>query len=151
MKKFKFSLDSVLSYKQQILDTLQAEHSAILAQVREKEEELTRRWADYRSYNEEFQGKAVYGLPITDVRMYQSTLRAMERGIQLATAQLEELKKKEEAKRAEVVEARKESTSIEKLKDKKLTIYHKEEAKNEERFIEEFVNMTRIVGSAGTS
>ena len=88
MKKFKFSLDGVLSYKQQILDSLQAEHSAILAQVREKEEELTQRWADYRSYNEEFQRKAVYGLPITDVRMYQSTLRAMERGIQLATAQL---------------------------------------------------------------
>ena len=31
MKKFKFSLDSVLSYKQQVLDALQGEHDDILA------------------------------------------------------------------------------------------------------------------------
>ena len=37
MKKFKFSLDSVLSYKQQVLDSLKGEHAAILAQVRAKE------------------------------------------------------------------------------------------------------------------
>lgn len=150
MKKFKFSLDNVLSYKQQILDSLLAEHGAILAQVRAKEDELAQRWTDYRNYNEEFRQKAEYGLSIIDARMYESTQRAMERAIQQATAQLEELKKKEEAKRTEVVEAKKESTSIEKLKDKKLALYHKEEAKSEERFIDDFVNMTRITGNAGT-
>ena len=40
MKKFKFSLDSVLSYKQQVLDALQGEHAALLAQVRAQEEVL---------------------------------------------------------------------------------------------------------------
>ena len=34
MKKFKFSLETVLEYKQQVLDSLQAEHGAILARVR---------------------------------------------------------------------------------------------------------------------
>ena len=34
MKKFRFSLETVLEYKQQILDSLQTEHGAILAQVK---------------------------------------------------------------------------------------------------------------------
>ena len=42
MKKFKFSLDSVLSYKQQVLDALKGEHAAILMRVREQEERLER-------------------------------------------------------------------------------------------------------------
>lgn len=149
MKKFKFSLDSVLSYKQQILETIQAEHAAIVARVRNQEDELAQRWKEYYDCNESFQEKMARGLPVTDALMYQSTLRAMEREIQNATLRLEELKKEEEAKRAEVVEAKKESTSIEKLKDKKLATYRKEEAKSEEQFIEEFVSMTRLVGSAG--
>lgn len=151
MKKFKFSLDSVLSYKQQILDALQAEHGVILAQVREKEEELNQLWVDYRSWNEEFQKKAARGLPVTEVLIYQSTLRAMEREIQQTTTRLEELRQEEEAKRAEVVEAKKDSTSIEKLKDKKLALYRKEESKYEERFVEEFVSMTRLADSASVS
>lgn len=149
MKKFKFSLDSVLSYKQQILDALQAEHGVIVARVRGKEEELEREWQEYHQCNQEFQQKMGLGLPVTDALMYQSRLRSMEREIQRTTQELDELKKIEEAKRAEVVEAKKESTSIEKLKDRKLREYHKEEAKGEERFIEEFVTMTRLAGGAG--
>ena len=37
MKKFRFSLETVLDYKQQVLSALQAEHGAILAQVRDQE------------------------------------------------------------------------------------------------------------------
>ena len=44
MKKFKFALDSVLSYKQQVLDALKGEHAAILAQVREQEEAVEAAW-----------------------------------------------------------------------------------------------------------
>ena len=35
MKKFFFPLDTVLSYKEQVLDGLKAEHARILAKVRE--------------------------------------------------------------------------------------------------------------------
>lgn len=149
MKKFKFSLDGVLSYKQQILDALQAEHGALLAQVRIKEDEIAKYWYDYRQFNNAYQNEVKKGLPVTEVLMYQSRLRAMEREIQRETLILDELKKKEDAKRAEVVEARKESASIEKLRKKKLIAYHKEEAKNEEQMIEEFVSMTRFAGNGG--
>ena len=54
MKKFKFSLDTVLDYKQQVLDALKGEHAAILAQVREQENALENVWQSYRSCNEEY-------------------------------------------------------------------------------------------------
>ena len=145
MKKFKFSLDSVLSYKQQILDALRGEHAALLAEVREQEDLLERCWQNYRDYNEEFRERSRIGLPLTEALLYQTNLRGMEREIQQETAILEEKRKKEEEKREEVVEAKTETTSIEKLKEKKLRAYQKAEAKSEELFIEDVVNMTRIL------
>ena len=38
MKQFRFSLETVLDYKQQALDSLRAEHGASLAQVRAQEQ-----------------------------------------------------------------------------------------------------------------
>ena len=37
MKKFFFPLDTVLRYKEQVLDSLKAEHARILAKIRECE------------------------------------------------------------------------------------------------------------------
>ena len=75
--------------------------------------------------------------------MYQSALRAGELEIQVETQRLEELQAEEEKRREAVVEAKKETSSIEKLREKKLDAYHKAEAKSEELFIEEFVSSTR--------
>lgn len=148
MKKFRFSLDNVLSYKQQILDSLQAEHGLITAQVRAQEERVAECWSAYRACGVEYQERASVGLVMMDAMMYQTRLRAMEREIQQETERLEELRKQEEAKRAQVVEAKKDSTSIEKLREKKLSAYHKEAAKDEERQIEDFVSLTRLTSQA---
>ena len=150
MKKFKFSLDSVLSYKEQMLDVLKGEHAVLLGEIRAQEERLADCWARYRAYNEEYCRRSREGLPITEALICQSSLRAMEREIQQETTNLETLRTKEEKKREEVVEARKETSSIEKLKEKKLTDYRKAEAKSEELFVEEFVSMTRLMEAPGT-
>ena len=55
------------------------------------------------------------------------------------------LRKQEEAKRAEVVEAKKETSSIEKLREKKLENYNKAIQKSEEAMIDEFVTTKRIM------
>ena len=39
MKRFKYSLENVLHYKEQILDSIKAEHGTLLAQIRKKEAE----------------------------------------------------------------------------------------------------------------
>ncbi|MBD5084743.1 MAG: flagellar export protein FliJ [Clostridiales bacterium] len=149
MKKFKFALDSVLSYKEQVLESLQGEHAAILAQVREQEEVLEAVWQDYRDCNEEYRQRKTEGLSIVDAMLYQNGLRALEAEIQQETQRLEELKKQEEAKRQEVVDAKIDTSSIEKLKDKKRELYNKEVAKSEELLIDEFVSSARARASIG--
>ena len=72
----------------------------------------------------------------------------MQQRILLEEGKLKKLRKREELKRNEVVEARKEKASIEKLKEKKLVQYNKEVLRSEELFIEEFVsNKMSVQGS----
>ena len=144
MKKFKFSLDTVLSYKQQVLEALQGEHALALAAVREQETLLENLWQQYRDYNAEYRRRAEEGLPLTEALMYQNGLRAAEQEIQRETQRLEELRAEEEKRREKVIEAKKDTSAIEKLREKKLDAYHKAEAKSEEAFIEEFVSTMRV-------
>lgn len=147
MKKFKFSLDSVLSYKQQVLDALKGEHAAILAQVREQEEVLEAVWKAYRDCNEEYRQRKAEGITVTDAMFYQNGLRVLERDIQRETEKLEALRRKEEKKRQEVVDAKIDTSSIEKLKEHKLEDYRKAEQKAEEQRIEEFVSTARAMAA----
>ena len=149
MKKFKFSLDSVLSYKEQVLEALQGEHAVILAQVREQEGVLEAVWQNYRDCNEEYRQRKTEGLTIMDAMFYQNGLRVLENDIQRETDKLEELKKQEEAKRQEVVDAKIDTSSIEKLKEKKLELYNKAVQKSEEFLIDEFVSSARAGAGIG--
>jgi len=147
VKKFKFSLETVLSYKQQILESLQTEHAAIIAEVHNQEELLENLKNSYYAYSEEYRNRSAEGIAITDALAYQANLRAREREIKAETEHLAELRKQEEAKRMEVVEAKKDTSSIEKLREKKLNTYNIAIAKGEEQFIEEFVSSRRSVAA----
>ena len=148
MKKFKFSLETVLDYKDQVLNSLKNEHGILLAAIREQEEVLDEVWRRYREYNEEFCERKRSGMTAMDAVMYQSALRAQEMEIQRETEKLEKLQQEEEKKRNEVVEAKKETASLEKLREHKLESYNKELQKIEEQRIEEFVVTQRVMTSA---
>ena len=149
MKKFKFSLDSVLSYKERVLESLQGEHAVILARVREQEAALEAAWRDYRDCNEEYRQRKAEGLSIADAMFYQNGLRVLEARIDQETRRLEELKQQEEAKRQEVVDAKIDTSSIEKLREHKLEDYHKAVQKAEEALIDEFVSSARARAAVG--
>ena len=93
--------------------------------------------------SEDYRERSREGMPITEALMYQSALRASEQEIQRETKRLEELEAEAERRREKMVDAKKETSSIEKLREKKLDAYHKAEAKSEELFIEEFVSSAR--------
>ena len=112
MKKFKFALDTVLSYKQQVLGVLQGEHAEAAARVRAQEELLEKLWREYRDCNEDYRDRALEGMPVTEALMYQSALRAAEQEIQRETKRLEELEAEAEKRREAMVEAKKETSSI---------------------------------------
>lgn len=151
MKKFKFSLDTVLAYKQQALDAAKAEHGAILARVREQGQVVDREEQCYREYNLEYRQRKEEGLTIGEAAVYQNGLRAQEMRIQREIDRLEALKKQEEEKRAQMIEAKKESASLEKLREQKLDAYNKAVQKSEEAMIDELISRNRAVAAAGAS
>ncbi len=140
MKKFKFSLNTVLSYKQQRLDLLQGEHALILSRLREAEQQRDDFIRRYHEENETYQARCQQGLSILEVRFFESKLRAMEQDIAAAEERIKEIRVEAERKRAEVVEAKQDATSIEKLKEKKRDAYNKASAKDAELAVEEFVS-----------
>lgn len=143
MKKFEFPLDTVLVYKRQALDVLQGEHAAILAKVNEQSAVLESISARYYACSDEFNEKQRKGLQIAEALIYQSGLRTLETQIARESERLKTLQNQEEKKRDKVVEAKKEISSIEKIREKKLELYQKSLQKEEENKIEEFVSVAR--------
>ncbi|MCI9157436.1 MAG: flagellar export protein FliJ [Lawsonibacter sp.] len=150
MKKFRFSLETVLDYKQQALDSLRAEHGAILAQVRAQEQAVQALEEEHRRADDEFTQRKLEGINVLDALNFEQYLRAVERRLQTEHQKLEALERQEEKKRSQVVEARKETATIEKLKEHKLEDYRKAVQKSEETMIEEFVSTTRAMAAAGS-
>ncbi len=143
MKRFQFNLNTVLSYKQQVLEELQNEHGQLLYQVRQQELVLQAAEERYRGLNLEFRQAETEGLTIAEALRYESGLRFLEDEIQREAKRLREYEAAAEEKRRQVVAARQDTASLEKLKDKKWEDYQKQVQKGEELLIEELVTAAR--------
>ena len=131
MKKFQFSLSTVLGYKQQVQEGLQNEHAQLVHRVRQAEA--------YRNCNRELREAEAKGTTVSEVLKYQSALRYWEQQIHDARAHLVQCRQAAEAKRAELVAARQETASLEKVRERKHEEYRYQIQKSEELFIEELV------------
>ena len=115
MKKFRFQLDTVLRYKNQMLDIRLAEHGTALAAVRRQETVLEQAIQNRVDCEEEYRQKKAEGLTIADSMKYETGIEVLERRVQRETGLLKELRKAEEEKRRLLVEAKQETQSLEKL------------------------------------
>ena len=95
-----------------------------------------------------FEEKKLQGIGINEMQVFDRFLISLRKKIQRERERLAEIRIREEKKREEVIEARKETASITKLKEKKLDQYNKEVQKEEEHFIDEFVSNKRAVERA---
>lgn len=145
MKKFNFTLGTVLNYKNQVLDSLKNEHAKILARIHAQEEVIHNLEQEYKKCNSDFNQKKMEGITIVESIGFEAYLRKLEVSIKQEERKLALIKVEEENKRNEVVVAKQDTSSLEKLKEKKLEVYHKEEQKAQEAFVEEFVSFSRIV------
>jgi flagellar FliJ protein len=148
MKKFQFTLETVLTYKDQVLDALQGEHALLMAQVHTQEALIEELQNKFNACNEEFRQAKQEGTTILEALRFEQLLQTREQEIQRAKAKLKKLEAEAEKKREEVVEAKKETSSLEKLKEKKQGDYLKAVQKDEELQLEEFVSAARA--RAGT-
>ncbi|MCI8385032.1 MAG: flagellar export protein FliJ [Acutalibacter sp.] len=143
MKKFRFQLDTVLRYKNQMLDIRLAEHGTALAAVRRQETVLEQAIQNRVDCEEEYRQKKAEGLTIADSMKYETGIEVLERRVQRETGLLKELRKAEEEKRRLLVEAKQETQSLEKLKDIKRGEYDAAVAKAEEKEIDDLVMSRR--------
>ena len=119
MKKFQFSLESVLVYKPQVLERLQNEHAILIQKMRQQEERLRQMEESYRAWNEEFRQAEMEGITVAEAMRYESGLRFWEKEIAQQRQTVLQCQQEVEQKRRQVVAARQETASIEKLRDKK--------------------------------
>ena len=98
--------------------------------------------------NEEYRDRKQQGMTIADAVGYDLILRVQEKEIEKARETLALRKSEEESKRNEVIHAKTDKATIEKLKEKKWKLYQKSVQKSEEQFIDEFVSNARVMAGA---
>lgn len=145
MKKFFFSLNTVLNYKEQVLESLRGEHVAALLKVRACEREIEALENQHKDCMEEFECQKRTGIAISKMKTYEGYLESLGVRILRKQEHLADLKENEIKKRTRMIEAKKEFTSIQKLKEKKQEEYRKQEQKENETLIEEFVSSRTAV------
>ncbi len=148
MKKFSFPLERVLNYKEQVENNLKSEHAQIMKNIvdREHEKEALEEQFCVVAEKREQDTKSCRASSFLLYDMYfQGILTQVEK----KEHELDGLRRKEERKRQEVVHARMETASIEKLKEKKHQEYDREAQKVQERQVEEFVSNQSSVSHTG--
>ena len=81
MKKFSFSLENVLRYKNQLLDGLKAERAALMMRVIRQEEKIEGMRQRYREANERYCEQKKTGFTTREAHEYDAFFRSMERAI----------------------------------------------------------------------
>ncbi len=145
MKKFQFQLDTVMDYKQQVLENRLVEHGAAAAAANAQQEVLDAVQSRRTEYEEEYRRKKAEGLNILELLQFQDCLQALERR---EADKLRQLRRVEEEKRSRVIESRQETATLEKLRDIKHKEYLKAVQKDEERFIDDLTAARRYANAS---
>ena len=143
MKRFQFQLEPVLSFKQQGLDALMVELSAIQANVVAQENKRSAAYARLAEYDAESVRKNAEGLTVIEAMERQSCQQVLARRARQEDAELERLRREAEKKRAEIVEARKETHSLEKLRETRKNEFNAAMAKAEEKELDDLTAARR--------
>ena len=148
MKKFQFQLDTVMDYKQQVLENRLVEHGAAAAAANAQQEVLDAVQSRRTEYEEEYRRKKAEGLNILELLQFQDCLQALEREERREADKLRQLRRVEEEKRSRVIESRQETATLEKLRDIKHKEYLKAVQKDEERFIDDLMAARRYANAS---
>ena len=149
MKRFRFQLEPVLDFKTQNLDVLQTELNTIQAQVLAQERMLDMARARIVSYDQECTLRKAEGMTVTELLECEACQQVLQRRARTEEEKLSRLRKLAEAKRNEVVEARKETHSLEKLKEFRKAEFDQALAKAEEKSLDDLTAARRAAAAAG--
>lgn len=142
MKKFKFSMEKVLTFKENV----QSNEECILRSMRDKYNLLLIRrdklLLRYDLKKNELKERFSAGFEIKDIKMLQNYIYELQRELKTNRVNIIFLSREIEKQVQIVKKINSEKTMIEKLKDKNYDIHKYLERREHENFIDEFVNNT---------
>ena len=149
MKKFEFSLETVLGFKEQLADRLKHEYFVLEQATAVAEQILAVLQEELLALQAELQQRMEETITMLDLKTYQQFIKKQKEKILQQQAVIIECEKQQESKRDEIILMKIEITSVEKLKERRYEEYQETEKKQEERFVEEFVvNQGRLTSFA---
>lgn len=128
-----------MGYRQQVLEAKQQEYSAAQGIALEQEQKVFSLVDEYQEFNESFCLKKASGMTVVEAMGCENCLRTLETSIKKEKKELIILEQVAEEKRQEMILAKQDASSAEKLREKKLEIYRHEQTKAEEAMIDELV------------
>ncbi|MGE4275674.1 MAG: flagellar export protein FliJ [Lawsonibacter sp.] len=147
MKAFQFHLEPVLNYKQQALDLLLTEHRALLDRVEHQTRVRDTAAEQLADFDSAYTQKKSKGLTAVEALECQGCIQVLEQQVRQETQQLKTLQQMAEAKRLQILEARKGTFSLERLKEKKEKKYSDSLRKAEETFLDDLTAARRVTSS----
>lgn len=148
MKKFQFQLEPVLNFKQQGLDALMVELSAVQARLADQEAVRDEAYRQLREYDEASSRMKAEGMTVLEAVERQTCQLVLDRRAKEEHEKMLHLRRQVEAKRQEVVEARKETHSLEKLRELRRGEYDTALQKAEEKALDDLTASRRVSAGA---
>ena len=139
MKKFQYSLQTVLNDKNMVLDQKKEEYASWQAKIEAKNREIAALEQKKRDLENAFDDVKHHGAVIEKFLLFAQMIDGTDEEIKYQYKLLARLQKKADMKKKEVIAAHIDVSKFEKLKEKKLAEYRFAEQKENEAFIEEFV------------
>ena len=140
MAKFKFSLKSVEKYRNIILDEAKGRYAKAVADSEKQLERIDNLKHELSIQNEELNLRNSQGISILELQGYKTYMKILENNIKDEEYKLKTLRKIEQKRRFEMIAAKTDAMSIEKLKEKRWEEYLKEEEKRQQESTLEFVS-----------
>lgn len=139
MKKFKFSLQKVLDYKNQICDVLKSELAVLTHDLSELEQEKQRLIALFEEKDKDLQARMISGMSSTDISTFKVYMNNITTQIMQKQKNIENQQSLIAKKQSEIIAANVEIASMDKLKERQKADYAALEAKAFEVELTEFI------------
>jgi flagellar FliJ protein len=147
-KRFSFSLQKLMNYKEQLLESERLVLTEMNAVLRRFREDLQRLFDEHAEKSRELNEKLVTGTTPYEIMAHKNYLSHLEELIRDKQRQISLQEQAVDRQMDKVKEAKQEISALEKLREKRYSEYSYKESKAEEQFIEEFVSNARATSEA---
>ncbi len=147
MKKFQFTLQKLMDFREQELDRQKNTLNALRGELNKIESTVADLRRKVYAESMELERICSEGAQIYEISVRKRYIVTLQQEIHLREAQAVEKKKEIDAQLSVVVEATKDVKTLEKLEEKQLEDYKALENKENEQFIEEFVSNASLRGT----